>query len=215
VLLALAAAGPAAAAPNERPLHRFDAAGQKAAHAAVMTRADLQTPADWEGGPVKPDLSATPFCPGFRPRQADLVMIGAAESAFFHTSGIRFDTEAQVLRTRAMVARDWRRTVTDPRVPRCLTYWMRRDAKRNKVTFVSLVPLAFPRVGDGASAHRLLYDGKSRGVKLRTFVDFVALRQGRTEMLLTASGPSLSADAVLDAEVTLARALVARARAAF
>src|SRR5215213_10944258 len=118
-ILALASAVPATAA-NERPKIRFTAAGQAAARSAVITRADLNAPTDWKGGAVKPDLSPSPLCPGFRPKQADLVMTGAAEATFRHSSGYGFNTVAQVMQSAKMVRLDWQRTVGDPRFMGCL-----------------------------------------------------------------------------------------------
>jgi hypothetical protein len=208
----LLAAIPAQAA-NERPTLRFNAAGQAAARAAVMTKADLSSPTGWSGSAAKPKITPYPECPGFHPKQADLVMTGAAQATYFHSSGIGFDTVAQVMQTAKMVRLDWQRTVLDPRVTPCVRYRMIQDARGSTYTFVSLKPLSFPRVAPFTHAWRVLYDDSASGKKVRIFLDLVGIGVGRTEILMSVSGPLVGAAAVLDAEVRLARILVARAKA--
>ena len=77
----------AAQAANEQPQVRFTAADMAAARAIVMSRDDLHLADAWSGGAVEPDIGPSPPCPGFRPKQADLVMTGAAQSTFRHPSG--------------------------------------------------------------------------------------------------------------------------------
>jgi hypothetical protein len=207
----LLAAAPAQAA-NERPTLRFNATGQAAARAAVMTKADLAS-TGWTGGAAKPKITPYPECPGFHPKQADLVMTGAAQATYFHSSGIGFDTVSQVMQTAKMVRLDWQRTVLDPRVTPCVRYRMQQDARGSTYTFLSLKPLSFPRVAPFTHAWRVLYDDKASGKKVRIFLDLVGIGVGRTEILMSVSGPLVGADAVVDAEVRLARILVARAKA--
>jgi hypothetical protein len=209
---AVASASPATAA-NERPTVRLTPAGQAAAQAAVMTRADLHVPASWTGGAVKAAVQPFPPCPGFHPKQADLVLNGVAETTFRHSSGIGFNTVAQVLKTARMVRLDWQRTVLDRRVVGCLRYRMVADARSSKYTFISLKPLAFPRITPLTRAYRVIYDDRTRSKKVRIFLDLVSFGRGRTEILMSTSGPLIGAAAVLDAEINLAQILVARARA--
>jgi hypothetical protein len=211
-LLALAWAIPASAA-NERPRVRLTPAGQAAARASVITKADLHVPAGWTGGNVTPAVLPFPFCPGFAPKQADLVLNGIAEATFRHASGIAFNTVAQVLETEKMVQVDWKRTVFDRRVPACLRYRMIQDARSSKFKFISLAPLPFPRVARYTHAYRVIYDDSTRAKKVRIFLDLVSFGHGRTEILMSTTGPLIGAAAVLDAEVRLGRILVARAPA--
>jgi hypothetical protein len=211
VLLALTFAGPATAA-GERPKIRLTPAGQAAARAAVMTRADLHVPAGWTGGAVTPRVLPFPPCPGFQPKQADLVLNGVAESTFRHESGIGFNTVAQVLKSARMVRLDWQRTVLDPRVFKCLKYRMVQDARSTKYTFISLKPLGFPPVTRLTRAYRVIYDDRTTSKKVRIFLDLVSFGRGRTEILMSTTGPLIGATAVLEAEIQLARILVARAR---
>jgi len=209
VLLAVVAAIPAGAA-GERPKVHLTKSGQAAARAAVVTTADLHAPAGWTGGAVKPAVTPFPHCPGFSPKQADLVVNGIAEATYRHASGIAFNTVSLVLATRKMVQVDWRRTVLDPRVPACLRYRMIEDARSSKFTFISLARLPFPRVARFTSAYRVIYDDRTTGKKVRIFLDLVSFGRGRTEILMSTTGPLIGADGVLDAEIRLGQILVSR-----
>src|SRR5437764_8619686 len=81
IVAALAFAGSALA--DQWQVHRT-AAGNAAARAAVVSRADLGSASGWTGGSTKPDLTSTPPCGNFAPKQSDLVVIGAAASAWRH-----------------------------------------------------------------------------------------------------------------------------------
>ena len=102
-------AGAAFAADGGKEQIHFNAADQASARRAVTARADLGSGA-WTGGLRKPDLSAAQTCANFHPKQSDLVLTGAAESEW-NDNVLRLQTEAQILKTPAMVAADWRRTV--------------------------------------------------------------------------------------------------------
>ena len=155
-------------------------------------------------------MTPFPHCPGFSPKQADLVVNGIAEATFRHSSGIAFNTVSLVLANRRMVQVDWRRTVLDPRVPACLRYRMIEDARSSKFTFISLARLPFPRVARFTSAYRVVYDDRTTGKKVRIFLDLVSFGRGRTEILMSTTGPLIGADGVLDAEIRLGRILVSR-----
>src|SRR5947209_20409809 len=86
-LLALSAAAAAvlalagvAAADKEKI--RLTAAGQAAARAAVLTRADLGSASGWTGGPKKPDLYPQPLCPNYTPKQSVLVHFDVYDSSW-------------------------------------------------------------------------------------------------------------------------------------
>src|SRR5579872_951554 len=82
------------------------AAGQKAARAAVIRRTDLVEGRRWAGSSKRPTLGWGTSCPGFQPRQSDLVVVGAAETVW-KRGGVEHDSEAQVLKTRRMLTLDW------------------------------------------------------------------------------------------------------------
>jgi hypothetical protein len=206
---AAAASAPQSALPNREQI-RFNPADQAAARAVVLRRADLG-PTGWTGGAVKPDLSSTLTCPGYNPKQSDLVVTGAAQSDFRHR-GLALRSVAQVLKTRSMVARDWRRTVVGPRAFTCLRHMLTKQltAKERLVLFRKL---AFPRLARYAAAYRLLISVRRQGQRALVVVDIVLVGRSRTEVTLTLSAPASARAGLSAAEVRLARGLLARIRA--
>jgi hypothetical protein len=211
-LAAAVAASVAVASVADKEQIRLTNAGQAAARAAVLTKADLGTAPGWTGGAKKPDLSSTPACPGFRPKQSDLVVNGAAETVFKQPA-IQFDSEAQVLETAHMVKLDWQRTVLAPEVLPCLRSAAAKSAGTS-AHVVSIRRIAFPRVATYTNAIRILLDVKTSAstTPVKVFVDLVLVGRSRTEITLTTTAPLLASVAVRAAEVRLARILAGRVR---
>jgi hypothetical protein len=197
-------------APPNREQIRFNAVDQAAARAAVLRRVDLGS-AGWVGGATKPDLSSTMRCSGYEPRQSDLVLTGAAEADFRRT-GLDVRSVAQVLKTRSMVARDWRRTVVDPRALACLRHTVAAQLRANQ-RLVSFRKIAFPRLARYAAAYRSLIAVQAQGRSVLVAVDVVVVGRSRTELTLTVAVPAAERASISQAEVRLARLLLARARA--
>jgi hypothetical protein len=212
VAAAVAASFAAASVADKEQIH-LTKAGQAAARAAVLRRADLGTAPGWTGGARKPDLSSTPPCPGFRPKQSDLVVNGAAETVFKQPA-IQFDSEAQVLQTAHMVKLDWQRTVVAPQILPCLRSAAAKAAGTS-AHVVSIRRMAFPRVATYTNAVRILLDVQTSAstTPVKVFVDLVLVGRGRTEITLTTTAPLLANTAVRAAEVRLARLLAGRVRA--
>jgi hypothetical protein len=208
-LVAATAAEPASTPPSRAQI-RFTPAGQAAAKAAVVRLRDLGS-SGWSGGSLKPDLASGLNCPGYAPEQSDLVVTGAAETAWRRT-GLELRSVAQVLKTRAMVARDWRRTVTDPRAVACL-----RGAVTKGLTsgqrLVSFRRLPFPRLATYATAYRALVDVGAGRTHVRALADLVLVGRGRTELTLMIAAPAGAGATIAAADVRLARTLLARVRA--
>jgi hypothetical protein len=211
VAAGVAASVAVASIADKEQIHLTNA-GQAAARAAVLTKADLGTAPGWTGGAKKPDLSSTPPCPGFRPKQSDLVVNGAAETVFKQPA-IQFDSEAQVLQTAHMVKLDWQRTVIAPQILPCLRIAVAKSAGTS-AHVTSIRRTAFPRVATFTSAIRILLDVKTSGstTPVAVFVDVVLVGRGRTEITLTTTAPLLASTAVRAAEIRLARILAARVR---
>lgn len=199
----------AASAPPNKAQIRLNAADQAAARAAVLRRGDLGP--GWAGGATKPDLTSTFSCPGYKPKQSDLVLTGAAETDFRHP-GLQLRSSAQVLKTRSMVARDWKRTVVDPRAFPCTRHLLTKQLTSNE-RLVSLRKLAFPRLARYAAAYRVLITVRTQGHKVLVLVDIVLVGRSRTELTLTVTGPAAARTSISQAEVRLARGLLARVRA--
>ena len=200
----------AAAALADAIQVHYTAADQAAARAQVLRSSDL--PAGWTRVAAKPDLSSDTDCVGYNPKQSDLVVTGAAASEFQRT-GLDFHSEVHVMRTPQMVALDWQRTVTDPRVLPCLRKGIAKTVNDPSTRFVSLKRIAFPAVTSRTVAFRALLDVTSGGQTVRVMSDIVAIGKGRSELTLMASAPYVAHASVLPAEVRLARILAARATA--
>ena len=200
---ALAFAG--AALADQWQVHRT-AAGNAAARAAVVTRADLGTATGWTGGSKAPNLSSTPPCGTFEPKQSDLVVIGAAASAWTH-QGLELQSQANVLQTAAMVRTAFQRSGLDPRATPCLRTTLLKELGSG-AKLVRFGVASFPRLTSLQRAYR----GVVTVGGVQVLVDVLAIGKGRTEIELTTVAP-LAADAVVRiAERRLAEKLVSRAR---
>jgi hypothetical protein len=208
VTSAVASSASQSGTPNRERVH-LNRADQAAARAAVLRRGDLGS--GWTGGPRKPPPPSTVTCPGYEPKQSDLVRTGAAEARFQHT-GLVLQTDAQVLKTRAMVARDWQRSVADPRASSCLRHMLSKQLPSNE-RLVSFRKRAFPRLAHYAAAYRLLVKVHAQGQSVLVVVDLVVVGRSRTELTLTTSAPAAARAALPAAEVRVARVLLARVRA--
>jgi hypothetical protein len=204
----LAAAGAALAAGGKEQI-KLNAHDNASARAAVVKSADLGS--GWTGGLVKPDLSPPPTCPGYNPKQSDLVLTGVAESHFMRT-GLDIQSETQVLKTAQMVSLDWHRSVDTAGLVPCLrTHLGKSLGAAAKV--ISFAKTSFPQVATYAAAFRALVDVTAAGKTVHVLVDIVPFGRGRTELTLTVTAPASAASAVTAGEIRLARLLVARAKA--
>ena len=190
---------------------QLSAAGQAAARAAVIKRADLGTAGGWTGGMLKPNFSQALECPSYRPKQSDLTVIGAAESRW-KNSALQVQSGAQVLKTAEMVQLDWQRSILHPKALPCLRSTLVREFGAS-AQLVSLRRIAFPQITSRSRAYRALADVKTSAGAVRVMYDIVLIATGRTEITMTAVAPATIADGIAGAEVRLARALVARAAA--
>jgi hypothetical protein len=212
VLIALCSAavatGAAFAATGEKEQVHLTKADQAAARRAVAARSDLGS-GSWTGGYRKPDLSQPASCPDFHPKQADLVITGAAESEW-GDGPLQIHSEAVILRTRAMVAADWRRTILANGAVPCLRSHLLKDLG-NGVTFVSFRRVVFAPVATNAESFLMLVDVKTNTGKVRLAVQFVAIAQGRTELTLVSVVQNAVQKVVAQIDAQIARELVARA----
>lgn len=194
-----------AAFGDQWQIHRT-AAGDAAARAAVITKADIGTATGWTGGFVKPDLNSSLPC-SFQPMQSDLVVIGAASSVWKHP-GLELESDANVLETPTMVRLDWQRSIVDPRSTPCLRSTLAKTLPAG-ATIASFGVAAIPRLAPRARRYRAIVS--VNGTKL--LVDLVAMAKNRTEIQLSTIAP-LAADAIVrPAEFEIARRLVGHVRA--
>ena len=202
------AAGAAFAATGEKEQIHLTKADQAGAKRAVAVRSDLGT-GSWTGGFVKPDLSAAPTCANFHPKQSDLVLTGAAETSF-DNQGLRIQSEAQILKTPAMVLADWQRTVVAPTAIPCLRTHLVKELGAG-VTFVSFRRVIFAPVATMVQAYTMLVDVKTATGKVRVALEVVLIGRNRTELTLISTAPNVAQKVVAQADAQLARAMVARA----
>jgi hypothetical protein len=208
-LAALACAATASAAHVDYKVHTT-ADGQAAARAAVLSVLDLGS--GWKGGPVKPDLTNDTRCPNYNPKDSDLVRIGAAATRFTQP-GMDVRSDAQVLANAKMVNLDWQRSVGSRTYLACARATLKQAAAKGKTRFISVRPIAIPRIGDRSLAFRVILDVKTKdGRVIRAAVDSVAVIRGDTEIALTTTMPLASAPTLFENELVLARLLVARVR---
>ena len=213
VLAAVAVAlatGAAVLAGDGKEQIKFNPADQAAARAVVIRRADLGS-SGWAGGPTKPDLSSGPSCPNYHPKVSDLVLTGAARTTF-QRIGFEFDSQSGVLKTRRMVALDWRRSVLAPGVVPCLRRSIGQGLGPN-AKVVSFRKLPFPKLATYNALFRGVVSVQAQGKTVRVLTDLVLVGRSRTELTLTVVGPASAKSAISAAERRLARALIARARA--
>ena len=185
--VALVAAGAVLADNSNKEKIRRTPAGNARARAEVLLRADVGK--GWSGGFKKPDLNSTLPC-AYHPKQSDLVVVGAAETRWDRPIASEIGSEAQVLRTAAMVRKDWRRTVTAPQVVPCLLRAFKKSlGSHGKVVSFGVVP--FPRLATYTRAFRVRakVNTGSGSVPMESY--FVALGAGRDELSLSnaAIGP--------------------------
>jgi hypothetical protein len=209
-LFALAVVPAVVAGPPSKEQVRLNPADQAAARAAVLRLRDLGS-SGWSGGAQRPNLAAAMSCAGYTPKQSDLVLTGAAETRFSR-AGLAVQSVAQVLKTRAMVGRDWQRTVVEPRSFACLRTMLARSLRPGQ-RLVSFTKLAFPQLARFTAAYRALVDVAGGGAHVRVVADIVLVAKSRTEVTLSVEGPAAAKATLHSAELRLARLLLARASA--
>jgi len=213
-LLAVALLGVAplaGAGGADRARISFNPADVAAARATVLRRADLGTAGGWTGGTRKPDLSSTMHCANYAPKQSDLVVTGAAE-ADYRNVGLGVQSASEVLKTRRMVANDWRRTVASPRAFGCLRSMLARSLPSSQ-RLVSFSRLPFPRLARYTAAFRALVEVSAGGQQARVVADIVVVGRSRTELTLSVGAPAAARAGLPAAEARLAKLLLSRARA--
>jgi hypothetical protein len=207
VAAVLVATGVAWASSPSKEKIAYTAAGQAKAKTEVLRQADLGK--SWHGGSRKPDVSSALPC-SYKPKQDDLVLIGAAESDW-RAQGLEIDSEAQVLRTADMVLRDWRRTVLARQVVPCLRHgFVKSLGSTGKL--VSFGRTAFPHVAKLTQGFRAVITVKSGSSSVPVEIDVLALGSGRNEITLTLTGLVEVKKALRTVEVRLARLLTSRMR---
>jgi hypothetical protein len=209
--VALGISSGATASSFDKARVSFTPADQAAARTAVLRRADLGTAGGWTGGARKPDLSSTMSCAGYAPKQSDLVVTGAAE-ADYHHAGLELQSQAQVMKTQAMVALDWRRTVALPKAFACLRTMLAKSLPAGQ-RLVSFQKQPFPKLTRYTAAYRAVIDVSASGRHVLVVADIVLVGRSRTELSLSVEAPAAARSSLPAAELRLAKALLGRVSA--
>jgi hypothetical protein len=199
----------ATVALGDSPTVKITKADQAAAVAALLRQSDFG--AGWRGGPTTPSKLTAPSCPGFNPKESDLVVNGHAEAKFsFPQSGVEFDQDVQVLATPEAVQKDFARTVR-PQLAECLAYQLR---KASNVTRVTVSKIQFPSVGTVSAVYRatILVQGPNGAAKFLS--DYVFFGEGRLEYAFNVVAPVGAGDQLVRFESAMAEILLKRVGAA-
>lgn len=173
----------------------------------MVRRADLSGK-NWSGGLEKPQFSSGLRC-SYKPKQSDLVVIGAAQTTWDKPTTYEISSQAQVLRTAAMVRRDWRRTVIAPQVLPCLRNTFKAYVGSDgKVLSVSRV--AFPHLVKYTRAFRFLATLGTGNSQELLELDIVLLGAGRDEVSLSLTSAGGNKAWLRAEELRLARVLAHR-----
>jgi hypothetical protein len=207
IVAVLVAAGVAWATNPSKEKIAFTTTGQAKAKAEVLRQSDLGQ--GWQGGTRKPDVSSALPC-SYKPKQNDLVLIGAAETDW-REPGLEIDSEAQVLRTADMVLRDWRRTILASQVVPCLRHGFEKSLGSTG-KLVSFGRTTFPHVAKLTQGFRAVINVTQGSSTVPIEIDVVGLGAGRNEITLTLTGLVAVRKALHTAEIRLARKLTGRMR---
>ena len=192
------------AALAEAPRTSFTPVDQAAARAAVLKTGDLGS--GWTGS-VKRGTVSGPECRGWTPRQADLVITGAAESE--HSSqGLAVFSSAQVYKSTRMIALDWQRTVVNLPL-RCLGEQF-TEGGGEQLKVVSIKRLSFPKLATYSARFRIVADYSGAEGTARVFMDAILVGRGRTAVSIGLVAPYAQRADADAAEIRLAKIVLSR-----
>jgi hypothetical protein len=205
VTVALIALVTAAAAVADAPTVRIARADQVRAVAALLRLGDIGT--GWAGGRTPTSKLSAPSCPGFDPKESDLVVTGHANARFVNSAAhATLAQDVQVLASERAVRTDFARTIR-PALARCLAYQLR---KAPNVTGVTVERLRFPDVGTVSAAYRATVVVRDGGRKVTLYDDYVFVGVGRYEFALNVLAPPAVADQLVNFETAMMRILIKR-----
>src|SRR5919199_939106 len=181
-LLALVLA-PAALADN--PTVKISSADQARAEAALLRLTDFG--AGWQGGRTPTSKLRAPSCPGFNPKESDLVVTGHANANFVYSGGrVTFGQDVQVLRSEADVRTDFARSIR-PKLAGCIAYQLKQSGA---IAQVRVDKIPFPRIGAVSAAYRATLSVKNGARTIKLYSDSVFVGVGRYEYALRVLAPA-------------------------
>jgi hypothetical protein len=207
---ALVLASAVLAADSTDPKVRVTKADQAKASAAVLHFSDLG-PA-WSGGGTKPTSLKAPICPGNQPNDSDLTITGHAESLLtLQGAGLQVDTDAEIFKTPAQVAKLVQRTM-GAAVTGCLKYNLLKSIGSGGQVGATRA-LTVAKVGDRSALYRVEVAVKAPGSKqpVKVFSDYLFVSAGRTQYFVNLVAPSSAGDELPALENRIAKLLASRA----
>jgi hypothetical protein len=195
----------ALAGKADSPAFKLDAGDQAWAQQALLRLTDFGF--GWRGGMIKSTKPTGPACPGFDPKETDLVVTGHANANFENARvGVQISLDSQVLDTTDGVRADFARTIKPP-LPACLAYQLKQDPH---VTAATVQPLDFPKVGSISAAYRATITIKTGPKPVKFLSDFLFVANGRLEYSLNVIAPLRYRPQLVPFEADMARMLVKR-----
>ncbi|MEI8105078.1 MAG: hypothetical protein WCH31_04445 [Actinomycetes bacterium] len=193
----------------DAPTMRINATDQARATSALLHRVDFGH--DWQGGQTRPSQLTAANCPGFDPKESDLIVSGHAEARFAVPQfNVSFNQDVQVLTDAASVRTDFERTI-QPELAGCLGYQIRKQAKVSNVT---VARLTFPPTGNVSAAFRASFSVKGPRGPVKFISDYVYFGVGRLEYAFNVVAPAgPGADQLVPFEAAMAQASITRAAA--
>jgi hypothetical protein len=196
----------ASAAVADAPTVRITSADQAKARAALLRRSDFG--AGWMGGPTRTSPLAPPKCPGFDPKESDLVVTGHADARYrFKQFGVELDQDVQVMASAHAVKTDFARSIS-PQLAHCLAFQL---GKVPNVKGVRVFRMPFPPTGNVSAVYRAQIDVRTPKGRGTLISDYVFFGQGRLECEFTVIAPLGARDQLVQLEFGLAQILLRRA----
>ena len=196
LLLALALAAvtlaAVALAADADPQKRFTAADKAKAGSMIPRASDF--PAGWRRKALTPNDASDFSCPGYNPKQSDLVLTGEAMAEFTGPQGLpSVSSVANVYRTRREAGLAWARSVTPALIPCAARMFEQETEKRGvEVTVTRKGTFAFPSYSPRSVAYRIALtmsaaqSGTTQSVPFT--IHMIALGHGRGDVLLMTVG---------------------------
>jgi hypothetical protein len=205
VAAALLALALAAAALADAPTVSIRKADQERAVAGLLKLSDFGM--GWQGGSTAPHKLSSPNCPGFNPKESDLVVNGHAEARFaYPRGGVTLGQDVQVLASESAVRTDFARTIKPP-LARCLAYQLKHTPH---VVSVRVARIRFPEVGTDSAAYRATLVVKDGSRTVMMYDDYVFFGSGRYEYALNVVAPVAAGEQLVTFEAAMAQILVKR-----
>jgi hypothetical protein len=202
-VVGLAIAG-TALADHQDPQKRITSADQARARAMLLKQSDFAPGFKTDPASNEPDPHID--CPP-SVGEADLTLTGDVEGSLFTRGVVSVQSIAQIYESVADASASWRRGTSAAGLD-CVRELLRREFAKEKIRFVSLREVAFPRVGQRTVAYRIVLSATEGQVTLKLYLDLVVVMHSRAHVQVIA-GSAFQPFARAE-EVRLARVVAGR-----